>query len=243
MYIHLGLLFCAQAAGILAWCQFGLSKGLSRHLGASFICAGCVDPRAAFFVMIVYTSETFIFCAGCGDPCLVSFWPLPGTVPGISGASFGCAGCADPRAALFCFGFVCIYIWGLYFVRRLRGSVSGVILASPRGCPWRLGGLFYMRRLRRSACGIFFDDYIYIYIYTSGAFILCAGCGDPCLLHFGFFQWLPCGLSVSLWWYFFTQTAAICVRKHVIVTPAREPLQAQGSPGLVWALLGSSGLP
>ena len=40
-------------------------------------------------------------------------------------------------------------------------------------------------------------------VYTSGAFILCAGCGDPCLLHVGFSQGMPCGLSVSLWWLFF----------------------------------------
>ena len=69
---------------------------------------------------------------------------------------------AQIRARRF-FCHVCIYIWGLYFVRRLRGSWPGVILASPRDCPWHLGGLFYMRRLRGSACGIFFDDCIYIW--------------------------------------------------------------------------------
>ena len=29
LYVHLGLIFYAQAAGILAWCHFGLSQGLS----------------------------------------------------------------------------------------------------------------------------------------------------------------------------------------------------------------------
>ena len=52
----------------------------------------------------------------------------------------------------------------------------------------------------------------------------------------------PLGVVV---WLCFTQTAAICVRKHLIVTPAREPLQSKGSPGpsgLAWARLGSPGL-
>ena len=67
------------------------------------------------------------------------------------------------RSARGAFFHVCIYIWALYFVRRLRGSWPGVILASPRDYPWHLGGLFYMRSLRGSACGIFFYDCIYIW--------------------------------------------------------------------------------
>ena len=93
LYIHLGLIFCAQPAGILAWCHFGLSQGLS------------LASRGPF----VYAQDAWI----------------------------------------------------------------------------RLRHVFYMN------------------VYTSGAFILCAGCGDPCLLHFGFSQGMPCGLSVSLWWLFF----------------------------------------
>ena len=125
-------------------------------------------------------------------------------LPGASGASFECAGCADPRAALFF--HVCIYIWGLYFVRRLRGSWPGVILASPRDYPWHLGGLFYMRSLRGSACGIFFYDCIYIWgLYfvrrlrgsMPAAFWLLPG--------------MPCGLAVSLWWlFFYTDCIDLC---------------------------------
>ena len=118
---------------------------------ASFLWAGCVDPPAAFFFKFVCTADAYILCAGCGDPGLVSFWSLPGTVPGISGASCICAGCVDPLAVFF-----------------------------------------------------------YMIVYTSGAFILCAGCGDPCLLHFGFSQGVPCGLSVSLWWLFYTDCSDLC---------------------------------
>ena len=82
--------------------------------------------------------------------------------------------------------------------------------------------------------------FIHMVVYTSGACILCAGCGDPRLLHFGFFLGMPCGLSMSLWWLFFTQTVLICVRNHLIVTPARSRTVA--SSGLSWARLGSPGL-
>ena len=48
--VHLGLIFYAQAAGILAWCHFGFSQGLSWHLGGLFcLCAGCVDLLSALF--------------------------------------------------------------------------------------------------------------------------------------------------------------------------------------------------
>ena len=103
---------------------------------------------------------------------------------GLSEVSFACAGCGHPRPAFFVYD--CIYIWGLYFVCRLRGSVPGVVLASPRGSHAR--------------------------------------------------SWCSFGVL------FYAQAAAICVRKHLTVTPAREPLQSQGFPGLVWALLGSTGL-
>ena len=87
--------------------------------------------------------------------------------------------------------------------------------------------------------------FFHVIVYAFGVCILCAGCGDPRLLHFGFSLGMPCGLSVSSWWLFFSQTAAIRIRKHLIVTPACEPLQAKGSLGLVWAHLGSPrlGLP
>ena len=45
--------------------------------------------------------------------------------------------------------------------------------------------------------------FFHMIVYTSGACILCAGCRDPRLLHFGFSLGMPCGLSVSLWWLFF----------------------------------------
>ena len=96
---------------------------------------------------------------------------LRGSVPsGISGRGGGLfslrrlrrsACSADPLAALFF--HVCMYIRGSYFMRRLRGSWPGVILASPRDCPWHLGGLLYMRRMRGSAGGIFLHDCIYIW--------------------------------------------------------------------------------
>ena len=84
-----------------------------------------------FFVMFVCTADAYILCAGCGDPGLLSFWLLPGTVPGSSGAFCICAGCVDPLAAFFLYDR--IYIWGFYFVRRLRGSV-------PAAC-WLLPGM------------------------------------------------------------------------------------------------------
>ena len=133
LYVHLGLIFYAQAAGILAWCPFGVSQGLS----------------------------------------LASRGPL-------------------------------VYAQAAWI--RLR-------------------------------------HFLYIMAYTSGAFVLCAGCGDPCLLHFGFSQERPAASRCRCGGYFFTQTASICVRKHLIVTPAREPLQAKGSLGLVWAVWARLGVP
>ena len=72
--------------------------------------------------------------------------------------------------------------------------------------------------------------------------IFCAQAAGFCLQRqVGFSQgssagsWCCCGV-------FYAQVAAIRVRKHLIVTPAREPLQSKGSPGLGWALLGSTGL-
>ena len=136
LYVHLGLIFYAQAAGILAWCHFGLSQGLS------------LASRGP----LVYAQDAWI----------------------------------------------------------------------------RLRHVFYTN------------------VYTSGAFILCAGCGDPCLLHFGFSQGMPCGLSVSLWWlFFYTDCFDPCPqtldRNTCPRTVASSGLSwaRLGSPGLAWAFLGS----
>ena len=134
LYVDLGLIFYAQAAGILACCHFGFSQALSLASRGPLVHAQDAWIRLRhFFYMIIYTSRACFLCAGCGD-----------------------------RA--YC------------------------ILASPRGCP------------AASRCR----------------------CGGFCFV-------------------FFSQTASICVRKHLIVTPAREPLQAKGSLELVWAHLGSPG--
>ena len=169
-------MFYAQAAWIRAlWHSRARRRSLFSALAAQI-------RLGHFFFMFVCTGDAYILCAGCGDPGLVSFWLLPGTVPGISGAFCICAGCVDPLVAFFL--YECIYIWGFYFVRRLRGSVPTAF--------WLLPG-----DARR-----------------------------------------PLGVVVVV---FSKQTPAICVRKNLIVTPAREPLQAKGSLGLVWAHLGSPG--
>ena len=79
LYILMELIFYAQAAGILAWCHFGLSQGLSHASRGLLIYAQDARIRLRHFIhMIVYTSGACILCAGCGDPCLASFWLLPG---------------------------------------------------------------------------------------------------------------------------------------------------------------------
>ena len=99
LYVDLGLIFYAQAVGILAWCHFGLSQGLSLASRGPLLYAQAAWIRVRYFF------------------------------------------------------YDCIYIGGFYFVRRLRGSVPGVILAPPRTSPaasWcRCGGIF-LHRLQRS---------------------------------------------------------------------------------------------
>ena len=141
------------------------------------------------------------------------------------------------RSACGVFFHVCIYLWSLYFYAQAAGIQAWCHFGLSQGLSHASRGLLIYAQDAR----IRLRHFIHMIVYTSGACILCAGCGDPRLLHFGFSLGMPCGLSMSLWWLFFTQTVSICVRKHLIVTPVREPLQAQGSLGLVWAHLGSPG--
>ena len=96
---------------------------------ASFPCAGCVAPLAAFFFMFVYTCGAYILCAGCGDPGRLSFWVVLGTVSCIAGASYIFAGCVDPLATFLLHD--CIYMWGSYFVRWLPGSAPAAFWLFP----------------------------------------------------------------------------------------------------------------
>ena len=74
-------MFYAQAAWIRALWH---SRARRRPL---FSAQAAWIRLRRFFFRFVCTSGAYILCAGCGDPGLVSFWLLPGTVPGISGAS------------------------------------------------------------------------------------------------------------------------------------------------------------
>ena len=145
------------------------------------------------------------------------------------------------RSACGVFFHVCIYLWCLYFMRRLRGSWSAVFLGSPRDSLMHRGSFIYAQdawiRLRHL---------FHMIVYTSGACILCAGCRDPRLLHFGFSLGMPCGLSVSLWWlFFYTDCFDLCPqtldRNTCPRTVASSGLSwaRLGSPGLAWASLGS----
>ena len=124
-----GSYFIRHHIFMLFWSYLGCpgapSGALWALLGRSLAPRGpLLDAQAAqirvrrFCCMFVYTSGAYILCAGCGDPGLVSFWPLPGTVPGISGASFICAGCVDPRAAFFLWLYIHL---GLLFCAQAAG--------------------------------------------------------------------------------------------------------------------------
>ena len=67
----------------------------------------------------------------------MSFWGFPGTVSCIAGPTYICTGCVDPLAVFF--SHDCIYIWGLYFVRRLRGSAPAAFWLLPADALWPLG--------------------------------------------------------------------------------------------------------
>ena len=165
------------------------------------------------------------------DPCPLAF-------QGEAAASFLFA-CVDPPAAFFF--HVCMYIWGLDFLRRLRGSWPGVILASHRDCPWHLGGLLYMRRMRGSACGIFLYECIYIWGFyfvrrlrgsVPTAFWLLPGDARR-----------PLGVVVVI--FFYADCSDLCAQtldRHTCPrTVASSGLSwaRLGSPGLAWAFLGS----
>ena len=128
------------------------------------------SASAAYLIVLFIFRGADIFCAGCSDPRPLVLVGIQGKRPraitGASGSSFICAGYKDPRPA--CMSYDSIDIGSVYFVRRLRGFVSGVMLVSPRA---------------------------------------------P--------QLAPGVVVVVL---FYAQVAAICVRKHLIVTPACEPL-------------------
>ena len=66
-------------------------------------------------------------------------------------------------------------------MRRLRAS-------APSGIPVCCGGLSSLRRLRRSAS----TAYFMALLTFRGAYIFCAGCGDPRPLAF------PCAAAASL---------------------------------------------
>ena len=101
-YVHLGLIFYAQAVGILAWCHFGFSQGLSLASRGPFVYAQDVWIRLRHvFYMNVYTSGAFILCAGCRDPCLLHFGFSQGMPCGLSAS-----------------------LWWLFFLHRLQRSVS-----------------------------------------------------------------------------------------------------------------------
>ena len=129
------------------WGPWGSPRALSGDLGASFSCAGCVDPRR---LIISYLYKQI------GTQCFMRRLrgSAPSGIPGRGGGLFSLRRLRRSACGAF---FSCLYVHlGLYFMRRLRGSWPAVILASPRDYPWHLGGLLYMRRMRGSACGIFF---------------------------------------------------------------------------------------
>ena len=85
LYILMERIFYAQAAGILAWCHFGLSQGLSHASRGPLIYAQDAWIRLRhFFHMVVYTSGACILCAGCGDPRLLHFGFSLGMPCGLS---------------------------------------------------------------------------------------------------------------------------------------------------------------
>ena len=102
LYVHLGLIFYGLAAGILAWCDFGLSQGLSLASRGPFVYAqGAWIRLRHFFLYECIYIWGFAFVRR-----------LRGCVP----AAF----CLLPGDALRPLGVVVVVI----FLHRLQRSVS-----------------------------------------------------------------------------------------------------------------------
>ena len=165
-------------------------RGPSGELEVSFSCAGCADPRRPLFVNFYVQTGSSYFMRR-----------LRGSVPyGIPGRGDGLLSLRRLRRSA-CDGFFsCLYkSLELIFYALAAGILSWCHFGLSQGLSHAFRGpLIYAQdawiRLRH---------FCHMIVYTSGACTVCAGCGDPRLLHFGFSLGLPCGLSVSLWWLFF----------------------------------------
>ena len=129
--------------------------------------------------------------------------------------------------------FIRPHIFALFWARLASRGASFV---DSRALPGASGAFFYAQ-----AAEICVRRPFHMIRYTSGAYVLCAGCGDPCLASF----WLLPGAPLrppGIWEdIFHAQAAAICVRKHLPVTPARKPLQSNyldDQGGASWRLSG-----
>ena len=126
---------------------------------------------------------------------------LRGSVPyGIPGRGGGLLSLRRLRRSA-CGGFFpCLYIlMELIFY----AQAAGILVWCHFGLSQELSHASRGPLIYAQDAGIRLRHFFHMIVYTSGACILCAGCGDPCLLHFGCSPGMPCGLSVSLWWLFF----------------------------------------
>ena len=143
-HIRDGRLFCKTSFFYVVLVLFGLPRGaiwgpwgspraLSGDLGASFSCAGCVDPRR---LIISYLYEQI------GTQCFMR--RLRTSAPsGIPGPGGGLCALRRLRRSVCGVFFSCLYVQlMLIFYAQAAGIRPAVILASPRDCSWHLRGVF-----------------------------------------------------------------------------------------------------
>ena len=124
--------------------------------------------------------------------------PRPLSFLCAAAASLLCAGCADPHPPPIL--EYCSYLGGLIFSAQVAGiRALWCLWASRGGGPGRSlalrGRLLYAKDTRtrvRHAC--------HMILQTSGAYILCRGCGDSSLASCWFLLGLLSWLLALMWW-------------------------------------------